>query len=58
MDLNKVYCASDCRNYECKTMLSYSKLKAAEKRKADVKYDDLSANCKEYIKIELKDKGL
>lgn len=48
MDLNKTYCASYCQNYDCKTMLSYSVLRASEARKKDVKYDDLSGTCKEY----------
>ncbi len=48
MDLNKTYCASDCKNYECKDMLSYSILCAGEARGVPVKHKDLSDGCKDY----------
>ena len=32
MNLNQTFCASYCVNYECKKMLSYSKVRAAEAR--------------------------
>lgn len=48
MDLNKTWCASDCQNLKCKTMLSQSVLMAAESRGVEAKHDDLSADCKDY----------
>ena len=50
MNLDITFCASDCRNYECKRMLSYSKVRAAEAQSKPLNHQDLSADCKEYMK--------
>ena len=48
MNLKKTYCASYCKNYSCKDMLSYSVLKAAERLDIEVKYADLSETCTKF----------
>lgn len=50
MNLDQTFCASDCRNYACKKMLSYSKVRAAEARNKPLSHADLSADCEEYVK--------
>ena len=49
-DEDKTYCASKCKNYACETMLSYSKVRAAEARGARIAHTDLSVDCVEFIK--------
>lgn len=49
MNLDITFCASDCRNYECKRMLSYSKLRAAEAQNKPISHDDLSVGCEDYV---------
>ena len=51
MDLNQTFCASDCQNFTCKKMISYSKLCAAESNGVQIKHSDQSADCKDYKPI-------
>lgn len=53
MNLDQIFCASNCGNLECKKMLSFSKAKAAESKGKRLKYADLSGDCKDYLKVEL-----
>jgi len=45
---DKTFCASDCENFDCRDMLSYSVVMGAEEAKLDICQGDLSANCKRY----------
>lgn len=54
MNLDKQFCASYCTNYECKKMISYSILRAAEKRKKDIELFDFSSVCLEFEYVENK----
>lgn len=58
MNLNQTFCASYCVNYDCKKMLSYSKVRAAEARGVELSHADLSKGCAEYkeSKFEYGDK--
>lgn len=48
VNIDQTFCASYCKNYKCPKMLSYSKVKAAEKQRKEIKHSDLSAECKDY----------
>lgn len=52
MNLDKTFCASDCKNYECDRMASYSTCRAADARGKPLSFQDLSKGCDEYISPE------
>jgi hypothetical protein len=49
MNINRIFCVSDCKNYDCDRMLSYSVVKAHERIKRDPCQDDFSEECEDYI---------
>jgi hypothetical protein len=49
MQLDQTFCVSDCQNFACKTMLSYSKCMEAERAKKRLSHANLSKSCDKYI---------
>ncbi len=48
MNLDMTFCASDCTNYSCKRMLSYSVVCAHEDMDKPIAQSDFSDTCEEY----------
>lgn len=54
-DNETVFCASDCKNFNCYKMLSYSIVRMAERtERGEPLYEDLSENCERYTTVEIK----